>query len=266
MQSIQETIIEWGPKIILAAVILIIGLIVLKILNGFIKKTINKSSKIDATLKPFLISLSTALLKIVFAISIASTLGLELTSFVAILGAAGLAVGMALSGTLQNFAGGVLILILKPYKVGDYINAQGYDGTVKEIQIFHTILNTPDNKRVIIPNGPMSNGSLINFSAEDTRRIDFVFGIGYDDDIHKAKQLLRDIFEADERVFKDPVPFIRLGEMADSSVNIKVRVWSKASDYWPIYWDMQEKVYDVFNAEGINIPYPQMDVHVHQSA
>ena len=141
MQSIQEKIIEWGPKIIVAAVILIIGLIVLKILNGFIKKTINKSSKIDATLKPFLISLSTALLKIVFAISIASTLGLELTSFVAILGAAGLAVGMALSGTLQNFAGGVLILILKPYKVGDYINAQGYDGTVKEIQIFH-IRNT----------------------------------------------------------------------------------------------------------------------------
>lgn len=265
MQSIQEKITEWGPKLIVAAIILIVGLIVLRVLTGIIKKSINKSSKLDETLKPFLISLSTALLKVLFAISIASSLGLELTSFVAVLGAAGLAVGMALSGTLQNFAGGVLILILKPFKVGDFIQAQGYDGTVKEIQIFHTILNTPDNKRVVIPNGPMSNGSLINFSAEDTRRIDFVFGISYDDDIHKAKQLLNNIFEADERVFKDPKPFIRLGEMADSSVNIKVRVWANSSDYWPIFWDMQEKVYDVFNNEGVNFPYPSTDVYLHKT-
>ena len=190
-------------------------------------------------------------------------LGIEMTSFIAILAAAGLAVGMALSGTLQNFAGGVMILLFKPYKVGDVIEAQGYIGSVKEIQIFVTVLTTPDNKTIIIPNGPLSNGSLTNFSTQETRRVDWTFGIGYGDDVDKAKEIIRNIVESDERVLKDPAVFIALGEMADSSVNLTVRVWVNAADYWGVFFDTNEKVYHAFNAGGINIPFPQMDVHVH---
>ena len=187
-----------------------------------------------------------------------------MTSFVAILGAAGLAVGLALQGTLQNFASGVMILLFKPFKVGDFIDGAGHMGTVKEIQIFNTILNTADNKRIIIPNGQLSNGSLTNFSAEGTRRVDWTFGIGYGDDYDMAKATLEKYINEDERIHKDPTPFIALSALADSSVNIVVRVWVDPSNYWGVFFDMNEKVYKGFTEVGLNIPYPQMDVHLHQ--
>jgi small conductance mechanosensitive channel len=171
---------------------------------------------------------------------------------------------MALSGTLQNFAGGVIILVLKPFKVGDYIEAQGYSGSVKEIQIFNTILKTPDNKIIIIPNGGLSTGSLTNYSAEPQRRVDFIFGIGYGEDVDKARQLLRKLITDDTRILQDPEPFIAVNKLGDSSVDIVVRVWAAAPDYWGIYFDLQEKVYKSFTREGLNIPFPQMDVHLHQ--
>ena len=189
--------------------------------------------------------------------------GVEMTSFIAVLGAAGLAVGLALQGTLQNFAGGVIILLFKPYKVGDYIETQGYAGTVKEIQIFTTIMHTPDNKVIIIPNSPIATGSLINYSAQETRRVDFTFGIGYGDDIEKAKKVLNNILDKHEKVMKDPLPFVRVVELADSSVNFAVRAWAKSADYWDVYLDVTEAVKKSFDKEGISIPFPQSDVHIY---
>jgi small conductance mechanosensitive channel len=196
-------------------------------------------------------------------ISALGMLGIEMTSFIAILGAAALAVGMALSGTLQNFAGGVMILLFKPFKVGDVIDAQGYVGTVQQIQIFVTILTTPDNKTILIPNGPLSNGSMVNFSTQERRRVDMTFGIGYGDDLDKAYEVLKRLINADERILRDPEPFMALSELADSSVNITVRLWVNASDYWAVYFRMNEEVYKSFDKEGISIPYPQRDIHIY---
>ena len=221
-----------------------------------------KKRNVDESLQPFLKSLIGAILKILLVISVVSMVGVEMSSFVAILAAAGFAIGMALSGTLQNFAGGVMILIFKPFKVGDFIDAQGHMGVVKEIQIFNTILKTADNKTIIQPNGPLSTGSMVNFSTEENRRVDFTFGIGYNDDIDKAKAVLNRIIAADARIFKDPAPFVAVSELADSSVNFVVRVWAKASDYWGIFFDTQETVKKEFDKEKISIPYPQTDVHV----
>jgi small conductance mechanosensitive channel len=257
-----QFVIKYGPKLVGAILALVIGLWVVRWVLKLVNKAMTRAS-VDVSLKPFLISLIGALLKVMLAISIMSMLGIAMTSFIAILGAAGLAVGMALSGTLQNFAGGVIILLFKPFKAGDFIEAQGYSGVVKEIQIFVTILTTPDNKTIIIPNGGLSNGAMINYSTQATRRVDWVFGIGYGDDLQQAKTLLGNFLAADERVLKDPATFIGLGEMADSSINITVRAWVKAEDYWDVFFETNEKVYNEFNAAGINIPYPQMDVHVH---
>jgi len=187
-----------------------------------------------------------------------------MTSFIALIGAAGLAVGMALSGSLQNFAGGVMILLFKPFKAGDFIEAQGYSGVVKEIQIFNTLLTTPDNKIVILPNGGLSGSSMVNYSALPTRRVDFSFGTGYNDDIDQAKEVLQKIIDSDTRILKDPEAFVAVGELADSSVNFTVRVWVNAADYWGVYFDMQEKVKKEFDANNLSIPYPQTDVHLHK--
>lgn len=187
-----------------------------------------------------------------------------MTSFVAIIGAAGLAIGMALSSTLQNFAGGVIILVIKLFKFGDYIEAQSYSGTDNSIQIFNTILKTPENKTVIIPNRGHATEAIVNYSTEPTRRLDWSFGIGYGDNIEEARKILVEILSADERIFKDPEPFVKVSGLADSSVNLATRVWLKGSDYWAVKMETMEKVYDAFNAKGINIPFPQMDVHVHQ--
>lgn len=253
----------YGPKLIGAIITLIIGFWIIKRINGGIKKAFDKR-EMDPSLSPFLLSMISALLKVMLIISVMSMLGIAMTSFVAILGAVGLAVGMALSGTLQNFAGGVILLLLKPFKVGDFIEAQGYMGTVHAIQIFCTILKTPDNKTVIIPNGGLSTGSMINYSTEPERRVDWSFGIGYGDDIEKARGILKSILEADNRVIKEKEIFIQVSELADSSVNLATRVWVNAADYWGIYMETMEKVYNAFNSQGINIPYPQMDVHVHK--
>ena len=253
----------YGPKFIGAIITLIIGLWVVKRVSNFFNKTLDKNG-IDPSLRPFLSSMVNALLKLFVGISVLNMMGIGMTSFVAILGAAGLAVGLALSGTLQNFAGGVIILILKPFKVGDYIEAQGYSGTVSAIQIFNTFLKTPDNVTIIIPNGGLSTGAMKNYSTEPTRRVDWTVGIGYGDDIDKARKILLDILNSDERVFKDPAPFIQVSALADSSVNLATRVWVNAADYWGVSMDTNEKIYNEFNKQGINIPFPQMDVHLHK--
>ncbi len=261
-QKAVELVIEYGPKLILAIIVLIIGLWIIRFVIKGLNKAMEKGD-VDISLRKFLSSLSGILLKVLLLISVASMIGIATTSFVAILGAAGLAVGLALQGGLANFAGGVIILIFKPFKVGDFIDAQGHMGTVNEITIFTTVLKTPDNKTVIIPNGALSNGSMVNFSTEPTRRVEFVFGIGYDDDILKAKNTLNSIVEADTRIFKDPKPIIAVGELGDSSVNFKVMVWCSSSDYWSVFFDTNEKVKLTFDKEGISIPFPQRDIHVY---
>ncbi|WP_319270842.1 mechanosensitive ion channel domain-containing protein [uncultured Draconibacterium sp.] len=261
-ERLYDLVMTYGPKLVGAIITLIIGLWVISILRGAIRKRFEKQN-VDPSLRGFLNSLIGIGLKAMLWIAVIGMMGVQMTSFVAILGAAGLAVGMALSGTLQNFAGGVMILIFKPFKVGNYISAQGHSGTVNEIQIFNTILKTPDNKTIIIPNGGLATGSMINFSAEPKRRVDFTFGIAYGDDVDKAKEVLLKLIKADERILNDPAePFIAVSELADSSVNLVVRVWAEAANYWGIYFDLHEKVYKTFDKEGLNIPFPQMDVHV----
>lgn len=191
--------------------------------------------------------------------------GVQMTSFIAILGAAGLAFGLALSGTLQNFAGGVMLLIYKPFKVGDYIDAQGSAGTVAEIQIFHTILKTVDNKTIIIPNGGLSNSTMTNFSTEPLRRVDLTFGISYSDNIDKAREIILSVITADERIHKDPVPFVGVISLGDSSVNLVTRVWADTPNYWAVFFSTNENVKKEFDKSGISIPFPQRDVHLIQS-
>ncbi len=255
---------SYGPRILGAVAALLLGLWLIKVLVRATRRGLEKS-RLDESLVPFVTSLISWTLKTLLFISVLGMIGIQMTSFIAILGAAGLALGMALSGTLQNFAGGVMILLFKPFKVGDFISAQGYSGSVKAIQIFNTILNTPDKQTIIIPNGQLATGSLTNYSAEPQRRVDWTFGIGYGDDYDKAKAVLMRLIGEDERILKEPEPFIALAELGDSSVNLTVRVWVKSADYWSVYFDMNEKVYKTFPQEGLNIPYPQMDVHVHQS-
>ncbi|GAA4821908.1 mechanosensitive ion channel family protein [Algivirga pacifica] len=261
MQKLVDIGTEYGLKLIGAVIVLVIGLWAVKLITNIIKKRM-ENSQLDVSVRPFLISLINTLLKVLLGIAVLSTMGIEMTSFVAILGAAGLAVGMALSGTLQNFAGGVMILIFKPFRVGHFIEAQGYSGTVKEIQIFVTILNTADNKVIIIPNGPLSNGSLINYSREEKRRVDWTIGVSYDDDMEKVQAVIREVVQSDDRVLKDPEVFIGLNQFADSSVNFAVRAWVKKEDYWGVYFDTNKKLFAAFNEQGISIPYPQMDIHM----
>jgi len=251
------------PKALLAILTLIVGLWVIKIIVKLIDKGMSKSL-MDVSLQRFLGSMISVVLKILLVITVVSMLGVQVTSFIAILGAAGLAVGFALQGSLANFAGGVLVLLFRPFKVGDVIEAQGFLGTVREIQIFNTILKTFDNKTIIIPNGGLSNGNIMNFSTEPTRRVDMVFGIGYGDDFNKAKEIINGLIAKDDRILKDPEPFVRVSELGDSSVNITVRVWCNSADYWNIYFDMHENVKQAFDANGISIPFPQRDVHIYQ--
>ena len=260
----NEMVISYGPKLIGAIVVWILGGWIIKLLIKGFKRLLDKRD-VDDSLKPFLGTLVGTLLKIMLIISVLSMLGIEMTSFIAILGAAGLAVGMALSGTLQNFAGGVMILLFQPFKVEDVIEAQGFLGKVSEIQIFNTILKTPDNKTIIIPNGGLATGPMTNYTTEPQRRVDWTFGIGYGDDVDQAKAVIQALCDQDTRILKDPELFIAVSELADSSVNFAVRAWVKGEDYWDVYFDLNEKVYKTFDQKGLNIPFPQMDVHVHQS-
>jgi small conductance mechanosensitive channel len=256
-----EFVIDYGPKVVGAIIFLLIGLWVVKrIVNGS-KKLMHKR-KLDDSLIPFLGTLLDILLKVMLIISVAGVLGVQTTSFVAVLGAAGLAVGLALQGTLANFAGGVLILIFKPYRVGDLIEAQGEKGTVKEIQIFVTILLTPENKTVIIPNGAISNGNITNYTKEGVIRVDTTFGISYDSDIKKAKDILMKILTDHPKTLKDPAPFVGVAELADSSVNLAVRPYTHPNDYWEVYFDVYEAGKIALDQGGITIPFPQVDVHM----
>jgi small conductance mechanosensitive channel len=261
LDKITDFGFEYAPKLIGGLIVLFVGLWITKLITKGVGKSLAKSS-IDQSLVPFLKSLTNIILKALLIITVMGMIGIEMTSFVAIIGAAGLAVGLALSGTLQNFAGGVIILIIKPFKIGDFIEAQGFAGTVKEINIFSTLLNTPDQKLVIIPNGPLSTGALINYSAEPLRRVDWTFGIAYGDDVENFKKAINQFIAEDDRILKDPAGFIGLSELADSSVNFAVRVWVDSPNYWGVFFDMNEKVYTKFPDYDLNIPFPQMDVHV----
>lgn len=261
--QIIDILVNYAPKVIGAIVTLVVGLWLIKIIVKNVRKTMERRN-VDPSLVPFLSTVFAVLLKVLLFLSVVSMVGIEATSFIAILGAAGLAVGLSLQGTLQNFAGGIVLLLLKPFKVGDVVDVKGYLGVVKEIQIFYTIVNTFDNKVIYLPNGSLANSDMTNLSQEEDRRNEWTFGIGYGDDVEKAKSILRRLIDEDKRIFQDPEPFLALHSLGDSSVNIVVRTWSKASDLWPVYFDMNEKVYNEFNKEGINIPFPQMDVHLHK--
>ncbi|MFC2086087.1 mechanosensitive ion channel family protein [Bacteroidota bacterium] len=256
-----DFVVSYSPRFAGAIAILILGLWIIRIITSGIIRMMDKG-KMDDSLKPFFKSLIGTTLKILLFISVLSMIGVQMTSFIALLGAAGLAIGLALSGTLQNFAGGVIILILRPFNVGDYIEAQGFSGSVNAIQIFNTFLKTPDNKVIIIPNGPLSSGSIVNYSAQENRRVEWTFSIAYGDDSDTAKDVLKGLINSESRILPDPEPFVALSALADSSVNFVVRVWTKREDYWAVFFDMNEKVYKTFEKEGLNIPYPQMDVHL----
>jgi small conductance mechanosensitive channel len=257
-----DLIIAYGGTVLLAIIFLIVGLWIIKRIIRVVGKTMDKRG-VDASLQPFLKSLIGALLKVMLIISVISMLGVEMTSFIAVLGAAGLAVGLALQGSLANFAGGVLILLLKPFKVGDFIDTGSHSGTVREIQIFYTYITTTTNQEIIVPNGDLSNNAVKNYSFHDTRRIDFTFGIGYDDNIDQAKEILMKLITAEEHVMKDPAPVVFIENLNDSSVDFRVRAWSKSSDYWGIVNSMSEKVKKSFDSAGVSIPFPQRDIHVY---
>ena len=258
---VKDYLVPFGIKLVVAIVVLLLGRWVIKLIKKGLTRIMERR-KADPSLSSFLMSLVSVLLTFLLIIAIVGILGVNTSSLVALLASAGLAIGMALSGTLQNFAGGVMIMLFKPFKVGDFISAQGYEGVVNEIQIFNTHVLTPDNKEVILPNGSLSTGAMTNFSKQGTRRVDWSFSIAYGDDYDKAKSLLLRLCDEDGRIQKTPGPFVELGKLNDSSVDITVRVWVDAADYWAVFFSMNEKVYKAFAAEGLSIPFPQMDVHM----
>lgn len=255
--------ISLGSKLLIALLILVVGRWLVKKIQR-LACTIMEKRQVEASLYSFVRSLISITLNFILVITIISVLGIETSSFIALFASAGVAIGMALSGTLQNFAGGVMILLFKPFKVGDTIEALGQSGKVKEIQIFNTLITTPDNKQIIIPNGGLSTGITKNYSKEPTRRVDWEFGIGYGDSYDKAKAVIEKLLASDERILKEPARFIALTSLGESSVNIVVRAWVNAPDYWDVYFGLNEKVYKTFTEEGLNIPFPQLDVHLHQ--
>jgi small conductance mechanosensitive channel len=255
--------IEYAPRLALAILTLLIGLWIISGITKLIKISMERS-KVDPTLVPFMSSLVSWVLKVLLFISVASMIGIATTSFIAVLGAAGLAIGLALQGSLANFAGGVLVMIFKPYKVGDLIESQGHLGVVKEVQIFNTILIAPQSKQVIIPNGATSNGSIVNYTVEGKIRVDLTVGVSYDADIDKTKAVLMEVLNTHEKVMQDPAPFVGVLEMADSSVNFAVRPHCDPKDYWDVFFSVNEAVKKALDKNAINIPFPQRDVHLIQ--
>ena len=260
--QLTELLSSFGISFFIALCILIIGRQAIKIIIKIISSALERSNTED-TVRIFVTNLLNTLLMIVVFIAAINQLGIQTTSIIAVLGAAGLAIGFALQGSLSNFAAGILIVIYRPYKVGDYIQADNHLGTVDDIQIFSTVLRTPDNKIVVVPNGSIMNGSIVNFSHQKERRIDIVIGCSYDDDIDKVKEVLADVLSKDERILKEPKPRIALSELADSSVNFIVRPWVKNSEYLDVLYSLLEEIKKRFDQEGISIPYPQSDVHIH---
>jgi small conductance mechanosensitive channel len=257
-------LLPWGIHLVLALAILILGRWLIRPLVAFVTRLLQRS-KMDAMLVSFVGSIVHALLMLLVIIAALDRLGVDTTSLVALIGAAGLAVGLALQGSLQNFAAGVMLVIFRPFKVGDYIEAASVAGTVETIGIFSTTLRTPDNRNIVVPNGQLYSGTITNNSARDTRRIDLVFGIGYGDDLDKARQVLQALMDADARILKEPAPVIAVAELAASSVDLAVRPWVKATDYGAVRFDLLEGVKRAFDANGISIPYPQSDVHLHRA-
>lgn len=253
----------YGPKLLAAIVTLVIGLWIVKLIVRGVGKGLDKSS-VDTALKSFLKSLVSILLKVMVYITALGMLGIEMTSFIAVLGAAGLAVGLALQGSLANFAGGVLILFFKPFKVGDFIERGSESGTVERIDILHTVLNTPNNQTIVIPNGQLANSPVKNYSTKDTRRADFAVGIGYNDDVKKAREVILRVLNEDERTLKEPEPIVVLTNLGDSSLDLSARAWTQTSEYWGFFWDNMEKIKEELDKAGIEIPYPQRDVHLFQ--
>ncbi len=263
-QIVHDYLVPLGLKILAAIIVFILGRWIIKLVKRWMANGL-MSRRADATLHIFLSNLVSVLLYFILIIFIVSILGVNTSSLVALLASAGLAIGMALSGTLQNFAGGVMIILFRPFKVGDFISSQGFEGKVSEIQIFNTHLLTTDNKEVILPNGTLATGAMTVFSKQDIRRVDWVFSIAYGDDYDKAKAVLKRLCDDDSRILKSPETMIELIKLNNSSVDITVRAWVNTPDYWAVFFAMNEKVYKTFATEGLNIPFPQMDVHVKQS-
>lgn len=262
--KIANSFVDFAFKLLIAVVVFYVGRFIIRKLNHFLHSIFIRKN-VDASLSTFILSFTQILLYFILLVTIIGILGIETSSFLALFASAGVAIGMALSGTLQNFAGGVLILLLKPYRVGDYIEAQGFAGTVKEIQMFHTIITTPDNKSILIPNGGLSTGSINNYSREPKRRVDWSVGISYGDDFANASAQIIRILESDPRVLKDidaEKPFVGISELGDSAVNLTVRAWTKSSDYWGLYFEMYRRFYAELPALGVNFPFPQLDVHL----
>ncbi len=251
---------DLGKSILVALIIYLIGRYVIKFVNKLVLKVMEKRD-LDLAIRTFVGSLVNISLRVLLIISVVGALGVETTSFAALLASFGVAIGMALSGNLQNFAGGLIVLLFKPYKIGDYIETQTAKGTVKEIQIFHTILITPDNKIIFVPNGALSNGAITNYTNQENRRVDWTFGIEYGTDFKKVKNIILELLKADSRILDTPESFIALGELADNSINITIRAWTKNEDYWNVFYDVNQKIYETFNKEAINFPFPQLVIH-----
>jgi small conductance mechanosensitive channel len=262
-QKVYDLLMLYGIKVIAAIVIFIIGRWVAKGFRSVIQRLMDKKD-VDPTITGFVGNLTYMALLVFVIIAALGQLGIQTTSFIAVLGAAGLAIGLALQGSLSNFAAGFLMIIFKPFKVGDYVEVADVDGTVESIQIFTTTLKTPDNKTVIIPNSNVTSNNIVNWTMKGTRRVDMVFGIGYDDDIDKAKQIMADVLAKDDRILKDPPMQIAVSELADSSVNFVVRPWVSIENYWGVYFEAMENIKKAFDEAGISIPYPQQDVHMYE--
>lgn len=262
-KMVLELAAEKGMTILGAIVILVVGWKIVNSLVGVLDRSF-KRFDVDPLIGSFLNSFALWTLRVMLFLSIAAMLGVQTTSFLAVLGSAGLAIGLALQGSLSNLAGGVMILLVKPFKIGDFIETSSHSGTVKRIQLFHTHLNTIDNRLVIIPNGTLAGSSLINYSAESTRRIDLNIGISYSDDIKKAKQLLMSLVENDEKVLADPAPQVFVSGLGESEVSLRLRIWVLSEDFWPMTYHLTEEAKLLFDREGVTIPFPQRDVHLHQ--
>jgi small conductance mechanosensitive channel len=264
-QMIDTYVLPWSINIVMALAIFIVGKFIVGVLVKFSRKLMTKG-KVDSILVNFISSIIKTVLLLFVVIAALDQLGVDTTSMIALIGAAGLAIGLALQGTLQNLASGVMLIIFRPFSDGDFIEAAGVVGVVEQIGIFSITMRTGDNREIIIPNGAVYGGTITNNSRRETRRVDMVFGIGYDDDLLKAKEIINRILSEDERILADPAPTVAVGELADSSVNFNVRPWCKTADYWGVYGDIHEKIKLTFDAEGISIPYPQMDIHQDKAA
>ena len=259
-QQLIDSGIQAGGHILKAVIVFLVGRFLIRMLNRLVRRLMDKRN-VDISIKTFVKSLVNILLTVLLIVSVVGALGVETTSLAALLASAGVAVGMALSGNLQNFAGGLVILLFKPYKVGDWIDAQNVSGTVKEIQIFHTILTTADNKLIYVPNGALSSGVVTNYSNQTTRRVEWIVGVDYGEDYNKVEKVVREVLAADKRILDDPAPFIALHALDASSVNVVARVWVNSADYWGVYFDINKAIYATFNEQGINFPFPQLTVH-----